>query len=173
MMILIIGKNNSGKSAWAEKLSASLCTGKLYYIATMLPLGDDYAVRIEKHRRQRENMGFITIESPYAIANVGKEDTVLLEDISNLVANFKFELRDSSVMDSALKNIGKLKEKSKNLIAVSIDGLEEGDGKNLETKDYIAILKNVNSALKELADTVIEMENRQSVLKKGILPCVF
>ena len=46
MKILVLGKNDSGKSAYAEKIASNITTGELYYIATMIPYGEDGRLRI-------------------------------------------------------------------------------------------------------------------------------
>lgn len=97
-MILVIGTNDSGKSAFAEQLAISINSSagdckSIAYIATMIPLDEDGEKRIKKHRNQRAGKGFVTFEEPYNVSSlmnvlVTEEfDTVLLECVSNLVGN--------------------------------------------------------------------------------------
>ncbi|MBR3165982.1 MAG: bifunctional adenosylcobinamide kinase/adenosylcobinamide-phosphate guanylyltransferase [Lachnospiraceae bacterium] len=82
----------SGKQA-AWNLS---CPHRLWYIATMHydPADQEIAERIKKHRLQRAGKGFETIEIEQEIRRltemVKPGDTVLLEDLSNLLANDLF-----------------------------------------------------------------------------------
>ena len=50
-------------------------------------------MRVKKHLAQRKDCGFVTLELPYVAkdAEVSPDSTVLLEDVSNLLANGMFE----------------------------------------------------------------------------------
>lgn len=169
-MILISGENGSGKSAYAEKLTAGL-GGRRFYIATMQPSGTDGAARVQKHRQQREGLGFVTLELPYSVANaaIAKPSVVLLEDVSNLLANAMFEKR----MDerAVYRDIIALSKRCKMLVAVTISEFEPGDyGK--ETQGYIAALHRLNDMLYTAADTALIMQDGTAELQKGRLPCI-
>ncbi|MBR2533048.1 MAG: bifunctional adenosylcobinamide kinase/adenosylcobinamide-phosphate guanylyltransferase [Lachnospiraceae bacterium] len=96
MLILVTGGAASGKSEYAERLAVEHPGAKLWYAATMLHDPDDRetTLRIEKHRQRRAGAGFETIELPCGIERlidiVHPGDTVLLEDLSNLLANEMF-----------------------------------------------------------------------------------
>ncbi len=167
---MVVGPNGSGKSAFAEALACRICRGGLCYIATLLPYGEEGAARVEKHRAQRAGMGFATLESPYADAEVAREDTVLLEDVSNLLANLMFEKKIGDAGKETINRVLSLRDGCENLVAVSIGGLEEGDGKDPETKRYIAALLAVTERLSERADAVVELHSGTPALRKGRLP---
>ena len=68
----------------------------------MIPYGQEGMERIERHRRQREGKGFITLEAPFDICEAvemlaadGSHDlkkmTLLIECVSNITANEMFE----------------------------------------------------------------------------------
>jgi adenosylcobinamide kinase/adenosylcobinamide-phosphate guanylyltransferase len=97
MMILIAGANSSGKSAFAEDLAVRIADGPLYYIATMVPHGPEGAARVARHLTRRAGRGFITIESPGAVLPARDADTVLLEDVSNLLADAMFATNPAAV----------------------------------------------------------------------------
>ena len=65
---------------------------RTYYLATMQS-GDNPETRkrIERHRMMRNEKGFLTIEKSYDIQDsldqMEQEASVLLEDLSNLLAN--------------------------------------------------------------------------------------
>ena len=172
MMVLVIGPNGSGKSKYAECLASYLCTGELYYVATLLPHGDEGAARVERHRVQRDGKGFETVESPYGTVETTRRDTVLLEDMSNLIANLMFEKGSNRAGDMALNRVISLQNDCANLICVSISGLKVGDGSDEETRDYITTLQQVNDMLFERADAVVELMCGTPVLRKGSLSCV-
>ncbi len=165
ILILISGKNNSGKSSFAEKLVGQ-SVGEKYYIATMIPQTNDNYARIEKHRRQREQFGFHTLELPYQLeaASVTSDDVVLLEDVSNLLANNIFE-KDNNA-DSVFCDIYNLLRRCKMLVAVTISGLDNS-GYDAETSAYIDSLDYLNQKLFNTASAAITMQDGAPVYQKG------
>ena len=101
-MILVTGGSASGKSAFAEKLLTERAAADSSYkdtvlsartyLATMASGGAEAQERIARHRRQREGMGFSTVECPANISTIIDKckGAVLLEDLGNLVANEMF-----------------------------------------------------------------------------------
>lgn len=154
---LIIGPNSSGKSLYAENIAAEHSNSPVY-IATMVPYTEENHKRIEKHIKQREDKNFTVFEVPFDVCNtdVGKEDIVLLEDVSNLLANGIFT--QSKTADDTLQDIIKLAEKCKMLVAVNISGLS-AEGYNGETAQYIDGINYLNKKLSEIAAEVVKMEN--------------
>jgi len=165
MLIVIAGENGSGKSAYAEKLALAF-GGERRYIATMLPYGEEGAKRVEKHRRQRAGMGFTALELPYEVggAEVPADAVVLLEDVSNLLANAMFERGKRA--SGVLEDIQALMGRCRVLIAVTIAGLDARACEG-ETRGYAEALGSLNGALCALADTVIEMRAGRPALQKG------
>lgn len=90
-MILVLGENDSGKSRFAERIAVHEGEERIY-LATMICATKENEERIQKHIRQRENAHFMTIESPYSVSDspVSENSVVLLEDVSNLLANVMF-----------------------------------------------------------------------------------
>ncbi len=164
-MILVTGKNGSGKSAFAESL-VCCAGGARYYIATMIPNGAEGAARVKKHLRQRESGGFLTLELPYVVgdAAIPPDAAVLLEDVSNLLGNRMFERGGTA--GETLADIRVLHERCRILVAVTIGGLDAAVYEG-ETRIYIEALNALNAALYDLADTVVEMKNGVPQLKKG------
>ncbi|MDR1665295.1 MAG: bifunctional adenosylcobinamide kinase/adenosylcobinamide-phosphate guanylyltransferase [Clostridiales bacterium] len=156
MTALIIGPNGSGKSACAEKLAVSLQAGAgaLYYIATMVPCGEEGFARVEKHRRQRARSGFITLEKTHISGlELPPDAVVLLEDVSNLLGNAMFGAEKSDVFN----DIVSLCEKCRAAVLVSIGGLAESPEYNEETNAYIAALNRLNERLAGFADKTVDM----------------
>ena len=164
-LIVVSGENNSGKSLFAENLIAKH-KGKLYYIATMIPKTEDNRNRIEKHKKQRENLAFTTMELPYTLSeiNVEKDSAVLIEDISNLIANNIFDKGVQS--DEVLEDILKLTSKCSLVVAVTISHLVSSDYEG-ETAMYINSLNKTNEELKNRACISVIMENGNPVYEKG------
>lgn len=166
-MILVGGPNGSGKSAYAEAIIRRT-TGPRYYIATLMPVGDGDQARIEKHRRQRQDMAFTTLELPYDLdqAEIPPDGVVLLEDASNLLGNGMF--CHSAQMEQVLAQIEHLSKRCALLVVVTIEGLEEGAYQG-ETAAYIAGLNALNRHLAQQAQVVVEMQRGEPVLRKGAL----
>ena len=93
MMILVTGGSGSGKSAFAEDQVVSFGEAERVYIATMFPFDEESKKRVQRHRNMRSGKGFETIEcyTDLAQVRVSKGSTVLLECMSNLVANEMFQ----------------------------------------------------------------------------------
>ncbi|MEG1661002.1 MAG: bifunctional adenosylcobinamide kinase/adenosylcobinamide-phosphate guanylyltransferase, partial [Clostridiales bacterium] len=157
MIILVIGANSSGKSLYAEQLASRIHRGSLYYVATMDPYGEEGQARIAKHRRQRQGLGFVTVEKLYNVDEivVGQDDLVLLEDVSNLLSNILFS-GSGGDFERALAEINALADKCHQLIAVSIAQIGN-DGYSGETKLYIEQLNQLNEKLQEQADMIVVM----------------
>ena len=62
MIVLVTGGSGCGKSTWAEKLVSALPAEKRVYIATMQVYDEESVQRVARHRAQRANKGFTTIE---------------------------------------------------------------------------------------------------------------
>lgn len=163
-MKLILGPNDSGKSLYAEKL-AEECGEPRIYLATMVPQTSENYERIEKHRMQRRDKGFVTVEEPWNIQNieVNKNTAVLLEDASNLLANGIFQYQSDG--KQALERICGLSEKCKMLIIVSISGLTD-QGYDAETVHYLNELNWLNEQLCDLAESVYIMCDGEAVIQK-------
>lgn len=153
---VILGPNGSGKSLYAEDLAVSSGSKRLY-IATMVPQNQENRQRIEKHRQQRRGKDFITIEEPLCMScvPVSGDNVILLEDVSNLVANRIFGTHPGTYKP-VLEDILTLADRCKTLIAVSISGMkaEEYDG---ETAEYIRTLNELNAQLIRHASLAVEM----------------
>ena len=167
MTVLVSGANGSGKSAYAEVLAARLSSGVLYYIATMQPYGEEGRERVEKHRKQREKFGFITLEKPFFVSDFPYQPaaSVLLEDVSNLLGNSLFDGKENicrnvnaDITDSVFADIKALCKKCKNAVLVSIGGLRgsEFDG---ETRVFTDALNRLNRRISDFADAVVTMNN--------------
>jgi adenosylcobinamide kinase/adenosylcobinamide-phosphate guanylyltransferase len=160
MMVLVIGPNGSGKSAAAERVARRLrAEGAgvgLVYLATFVPADDDGRRRVARHRQQRADLGFTTVESPLGVLEGHTGAVVLLEDVSNLLANLTFSAHDPDPVAATLRQIESLQSSGSDLVAVTIGGLTAEPGFDGETVAYVAALDRVNAALRRLADQVID-----------------
>ncbi|MCR5654836.1 MAG: bifunctional adenosylcobinamide kinase/adenosylcobinamide-phosphate guanylyltransferase [Lachnospiraceae bacterium] len=176
MMLLVVGGSASGKSAYAESLF--LDKPKKTYLATMEPGGAEAKARIEKHRKSRAGLGFLTVECPKEIGKAcpACNENVLLEDIGNLVANEMFsdkgrfshlpEIQGESassegeaevIAQTLFDEILKLREASEYLVIVTNEVFSDGADYDETTKLYLSALARLNALLAEAADEVREV----------------
>ncbi len=170
MFILITGGNDSGKSNCAERIASRFSTRKIY-VATMIPFGAEGETRKAKHLLRRAGMNFFTVECPYDLGEVKCEscDLVLLEDVSNLLANLTFGQKIPDAADVTFEQIIALAERCEIFIAVSISKFDLA-GCDEKTRDYAASLAALNGRLAEKADIVAEMRARKPFFLKGEFP---
>ena len=160
-IILVTGGSGSGKSEFAENLAAVLKnrfkTEKMYYIATMKPYGEEGAKRVQKHRRQRRGKGFETIECYTARQNrpMSPNGVVLLECMSNLVANELFDEKNKNAADDILSFIKEIDCKA--IVIVTNEIFSDGILYDEETVEYIKILGEINQRLAQIANAVFEV----------------
>ena len=165
MTVLIIGYPESGKSEIAENMAMELSApDERIYLATMIPYGVEGRERVERHRAMRSGKGFVTMEAPYdvyaAVMETGDAAgrTLLLECVSNLVANEMFERRSApeAAVEKIAEDVAKLSSLVRDLIIVS-NHYEITDDFDDETRLYSKTLDAVNERLRDIADKVITL----------------
>lgn len=171
MIVLVTGGSGCGKSTWAEKLIASLPNEKRVYVATMQVYDEESVQRVKRHRAQRADKGFLTIECEKDLASAGIEDgsIVLLEDLVNLTANEIFDGGDPNRIFDALRDLA---GRMQHLIMVTNDVFSDGVQYNASTVDYLKMLAKVNACAASLSDHVVEVVYSIPLSLKGALPCV-
>lgn len=161
MLALIIGAGSSGKSAFAEQKALSYGDYRRIYIATMEIFDEESRQRVKRHRQMRAEKNFETIESPTHLENVSvnSENVVLLECMSNLVANEMFSPfgRLENVVDIICDGIEKLTNSCKSLIVVTNDVFADGIDYDDSTDSYMRKLGEINCRLAAMADEVYEV----------------
>lgn len=171
MIVLVTGGSGCGKSTWAEKLVASLPEDNRFYIATMQVYDDESVKRVARHRAQRADKDFTTIEceKDLASADIPEGSTVLLEDLVNLMANEMFDSGDVERIVPALEALAK---KCRHLVMVTNDVFSDGVAYAESTQEYLRQLAFINAKAAQLADCVVEVVYSIPVCVKGELPCV-
>ena len=172
MITLIIGGSGSGKSAYAEKLVKQISENNRVYIATMRVRDHETEIRVARHRAQRNELGFETIECPVKLGSIQlpQDATVLLEDIPNLVANEMFD--ENGDVGRIIPGLRKLAGSCKNLVMVTGNIFADSGNYDSETQKYMRLLAEVNAAAAALADCGIEVVYTIPVPFKGENPCV-
>lgn len=178
MFSLIYGGSGSGKSAFAEQVVCTLAKDqKKYYLATMQIFDEEGQKKIERHRRLRAGKGFETIEQPLDIGQAAEkmnpedhEESALLECMSNLVANEMFSGDRKSreaVVEQIIAGVHKLQEHLEHLVIVTNNVFEDGVCYDDSTMEYIRTMGEINIALANEADQVIEVVVGIPVTVKG------
>lgn len=169
MIILVIGGAGSGKSELAEQICCNINRGKKAYIATMLPIGDESKSKIEKHRINRKEKGFFTIEEYYNLAgiNIKGFDTVLIECMSNLLSNIMFMNKLSGTYKEIISGIDNISNMALNTVIVSNNVFCDGIQYDIQTTNYIEQLGNLNQYISDISDIVIEIVCGIPIFIKG------
>ena len=173
MFILVTGASASGKSEYAEKRIMSLTppNENAIYIATMQPFGDEGKARVEKHKKQRAGRRFDTLEIYRDLDSAerlnfadGQRKNILLECMSNLVANEMFddskplaEKTNEAVKNKILSGVQHLIKKSENLVIVTNEVFSDTMDYDSENLRYIELLGSINQSLVRYADEVVEV----------------
>lgn len=174
MFVLVTGGSGSGKSVYAENLAVSLKTSDLVYAATMIPYDEECIKKIKKHRLERADKGFRTVEcfTSLEVQDLSEKSTVLLDCISNLTANIVYapktakagselcrgEMQEAGEMSALIaEEVLRLAEKTEHLVVVTNEISSDGGCYAEETLRYRKILGLVNQELAKAADQVLEI----------------
>lgn len=170
MLTLVTGGAACGKSEYAESLFAGM-EGKLYYAATMRSLPDmETQERIRRHRMMRAGKGFITLEQETDIGSlpVVKADGIIVECMSNLLANEMYDAGRKNAVSFILEGIDRLREKCHNIVLVTLEAGMDGLEYDAFTNEYIVNMGQLNAGLAKRADRVVEIVYSIPVCIKGV-----
>ena len=161
MMILVTGGSGSGKSSFAEDCVVSFGNARRIYIATMYPFDEESKKRVKRHQAMRQGKGFDTLEcyTGLARAAVPEGSTVLLECMSNLVANEMFQENGAheNTVEAVTGGVGFLQKQTKNFVIVTNEIFSEATEYQGDTKLYQEYLGMINQKLADMADEVVEV----------------
>lgn len=180
MLHIVYGGSASGKSSYAESFAMSLQgEGRLLYIATMYPykwntteIDPETMQRIERHRAMRADKGFDTVECYRHVEHIvaKRQDVLLLECMSNLLANEMYLEPDSNagsdmaetmspVSNKILQALIDLSTRVQELVIVTNDVFSDGGSLTYDesTREYVKNLAEINCALAWEAATVTEV----------------
>lgn len=180
MLHIVYGGSASGKSSYAESFAMSLQgEGRLLYIATMYPykwntteIDPETMQRIERHRAMRADKGFDTVECYRHVEHIvaKRQDVLLLECMSNLLANEMYLEPDSNagsdmaetmspVSNKIVQALIYLSTRVQELVIVTNDVFSDGGSLTYDesTREYVKNLAEINCALARVAETVTEV----------------
>lgn len=173
MIAAVIGGAGSGKSAFAESLALKLCRKPPVYLATMINTGAEDEKIIKRHRKLRDGKGFITIEKAVRLYETQLPvcDTVLLEDVSNLIANEFFScghpILPQDAYNEAVHGMDFLAGYAENLVIVTSNVFEDGIRYDKFTEEYMETFGRLNMHIAEISDVFAETVCGLPVYYKG------
>ena len=178
MFHVVTGGSGSGKSEYAEGLIVEW--GKMYpgsaryYIATMMPYGEETKAKIARHQRMRAGKGFQTVECYVNLVNAARyisengkrkswsekeKPLVLLECMSNLAANEMYAdggARENTA-DVIMEGICCLNQICEHLVVVTNEVFSESSKDSVEMQEYKRVLAEVNRRMAQMAERVTEV----------------
>lgn len=180
MLHIVYGGSASGKSSYAESFAMSLQgEGRLLYTATMYPykwntteIDPETMQRIERHRAMRADKGFDTVECYRHVEHIvaKRQDVLLLECMSNLLANEMYLEPDSNagsdmaetmspVSNKIVQALIDLSTRVQDVVIVTNDVFSDGGSLTYDesTREYVKNLAEINCALARVAETVTEV----------------
>lgn len=179
MIILVKGHENSGKSAFAEKLIEShhkdshyqkagqAQNAPLIYLATMECQDKQGEERISRHKKRRTGKGYETIERTTNVGcvSVPSDSYILLECVINLVGNELFSENGchADVPNKVASDIKMLGSYCRELCVVTGRVGSPDETYDEQTKHYIDTLEQTNQKLLDIADVCYEIENGQVI----------
>lgn len=179
MRALVVGGSGSGKSAFAERLACDLSPTRTY-LATMSDDGPEASERIQRHRSQREGLGFTTVECPHgsldeALRCCDAKGVALLDDLGNLLSNALFS-HDGS-MGEPKKVLGRLGDEVEGLarsfehiVVVGNEVGSEGPSPFEATGVWVKLMGSLCCGIAANFDVVVEVVSGIPILVKGELP---
>lgn len=163
MLLFVYGGSGSGKSEYAEQRILEAGEMPRYYVATMEPFGEEGKKRIERHRKLRDGKGFTTVECATHIEGLRlpEKGAVLLEDLSNLLANEIWSENgrgwSQDLAEDICQTIERLADEQQMFVVVGNDIHRDSEAQTPEIEQYVSLLAECQTRLAALADEVVEV----------------
>lgn len=177
-LIFIAGGVRSGKSAYAEAVVRDIPAARKVYIASGVAHDAEMAERIARHRQDRAQDGWWTIEQPQRLAEaealILPGDAVLWDCVTTWLANELYEEQETGIFcaeqagcmerkwSDLQQTIVGMRQKAACIVAVSNEVLDEP----AISPAYQQWLGQIHQWLVEQADSAIEMENGLAIKRK-------
>ena len=176
MTVFISGGAKCGKSSFAQNLAMALAEGgKHYYVATMIPTGEEDMNRIRRHISDRDGMGFETVECFKDIMDVANpHGTFLVDSVTSLVQNSLFPVDKNYEMDLNGANrcadaLIQFAHTVRHAVFVSDYIYSDVEAFSESTEMYRKCLADIDRRLAAVCDTVVEVSAGQLIIHKGDL----
>lgn len=176
MNIFISGGCKNGKSYHAQELARQMAQElgvPLYYLATMIPVDDEDRARIQRHLREREGWGFLTIERGRTILNclkpgarttcgqpIDPKGVFLFDSLTALLSNEMFPYGEPMDLDCGQRLASDLLEfarRTGNTVFVSDYIYSEARTFDETTEVYRKTLAMLDQAMARECDQVVEV----------------
>ena len=179
MTIFLSGGAKCGKSHYAQDLAVWLAGGgKRYYVATMIPTGDEDYGRIRKHLADRDGMEFETIECFCNILDTlkqaDKNSTFLVDNITSLLQNAMFPVENGYQLDLAAAErcaaeLEAFAGKARHVIYISDYIYSDAERYSETTECYRKCLAEIDRRMAKICDVVVEVSASYKIFHKGEL----
>ncbi|MDR0309111.1 MAG: bifunctional adenosylcobinamide kinase/adenosylcobinamide-phosphate guanylyltransferase [Coriobacteriales bacterium] len=183
MRYLLTGGSACGKSSYAEKLAATLCSPR-YLVFTLRPVNELDSGRLDMQRKTCADKGFQSIECYTDIGSLQllERGTVIVDCLCNLSANELFDpahtlrmqasssARVAEVAGKILEGLEALERQSEHIIIVTNDVGSDGAKYDDSVLDYIRVLGTLNTVLAARYENVFEFCCGIPMVLKGELP---
>ncbi|MBE6464078.1 MAG: bifunctional adenosylcobinamide kinase/adenosylcobinamide-phosphate guanylyltransferase [Eggerthellaceae bacterium] len=172
-IVLLAGGSACGKSTFGEALCMRAECPRVY-IATMKPYGAEELAKIDKHRKQRADKGFTTIECYGALEKlrVSEGSVVLLECLGNLLSDECYDERAGwqdayAAVKRIERGVDTLAAQCSQLVIVTNDVGSDGIGYPAPTDEYVRALGTLNCRIAAKADAVFDFAAGIPTMVKG------
>ena len=179
MMALVTGGAASGKSVFAERLACSLSTQRTY-LATMSRDGAGAQERIAKHRAQRRDGHFTTIECAGSLVldearRADAKGVALLDDVGNLVSCALFpptgaKAEASDVLARLDREFSSLAEQFAHVVVVGNSVGAAGETFSDFSGEWARLVGSLCCCMAARCDCVVEVTAGMPLVVKGRLP---
>lgn len=167
MSILISGGCKNGKSMKAQIIARDLAKKKnvpLYYLATMKAKDEEDCSRIERHIKEREGWGFVTLEETEKFVKLSqrieRDAVVLFDSITAALENVIFD-KNYNIIEKNIEmlatEIEQFAKNIENTVFVTDDIFCDGIVYHENTEAYRKALALVNRVAAQNCSRVIEI----------------
>ncbi|WP_342513274.1 bifunctional adenosylcobinamide kinase/adenosylcobinamide-phosphate guanylyltransferase [Sporosarcina sp. FSL K6-1522] len=185
-LTFICGGVRSGKSAYAERIlvgEAQENGSRLVYIASGTATDLEMQARIDKHRHDRADDNWTTLEQPTqleaVLSSIQQDDYVLWDCLTTWLANELYAgwevgtpcIQQPGCMAQKVEQlygtIDTMRQKVTHLVIVSNEVLDELPLHDEETEIYRSWIGQIHQQLVVTADTAIEMDYGMATVWKN------
>lgn len=179
MIVFLSGGVRSGKSKLAEEILSNLPYTNKIYLATSRPIDKEIRYRIDKHRNDRKNKQFTTIEKSENISAVipglKANDTVLLDCLGNLLANEMYSDLSTvfskkmilRTVEKIFSDIEMIRKKVHTLVIVSNEIFSDGIKYAEDAEPYLYALAALHIRIAKMSNVVIECVHGSNIIYKN------
>ncbi len=172
MKVLILGGSKSGKSLLAQDIAVSFNKKPLYYVATMSPCDSEDITRINRHVKERDGLGFTTVEQEKNIHEIcnrcDKSGAFLIDSITALLSNEMFLSEyDENAAQKIACGLKKVIACFENIVLVS--DILHADAAIYDdmTENYRKSLGCLHKMCSDKCDVVLEVCSGNIIVHKG------